>query len=303
MDAWNKNSGLIMATLAGSRLYGTNRPESDVDIRGVCFPPREALLGMQGFEQFQPKGSNAVQWSKDNGFSESDDVTIYSINKFFSLCLNANPNIIELLFAPRSTRLYISASWIQVLDHRDIFLSTKVVHTFSGYAYSQLSRIQRHYKWLNDPPEKPDPYDFGMEDTGEGAHRWTVPSLKSAYENRIKEHRHYQEWRKNRNPARAKLEAAYGYDTKHAAHLYRLIDEATELLTTGHLTLPLKKEYRDRYCTVLNGCTTYENVVEMGKTSKEQLQVLEKVSPLPVHPNHSAAEELLIELQWEWLKR
>ena len=298
LHTWNRGFGLVFATRAGSHLYGTNRPESDIDIRGVCHSPRTAILGLQGFEQFQPQGSAAVEWSLSQDFPESDDVTIYSLNKFFSLCLNANPNILEMLFTPDQSRLFTSLDWRQVVDQREIFLSTKIVHTFAGYAYSQLAKIRRHQRWIQDPPTQPDITHFGWEG-GE----WINGELKHHYKTQQKDWKGYKTWIKNRNPARALLEKQYGYDTKHAMHLYRLILEATELLKDGHLTLPLEPDTRSFLMSVLNGAIPYDEVVQMGEESKDFLLSLEKDSPLPHGPDHVAAEELLMKLQWEalWL--
>ena len=302
LHTWNRERGLIFTTLAGSRLYGTDRPESDLDIRGVCFASPNAILGLQGFEQFQPNGETALAWSKSNDFPESNDVTIYGLDKFFSLCLNANPNILELLFVPRRMILYSSWCWHAILQNREMFLSTKIVHTFAGYAYSQLSRIQRHYKWINDPPDKPDPYNFGLYDKIGGSSAWVFKNQKQEYEKKQKEWAHYKTWRENRNPARAKLEDAHGYDTKHAMHLYRLILEATELLKTGHLTLPLQPDTQEFLLSVLRGYIPYDEVVQMGEEAKDMLMSLEKDSPLPHGADYEGAEELLVSLNWEWLQ-
>ena len=292
---------LIMATLAGSHLYGTNRPDSDIDIRGVCFSPKEALLGLSGFEQYQPKGSAAVEYSKEQFGIESDDVTIYALNKFFMLCLNANPNIIELLFAPQDKVLFSSPAWVTIMENRHLFLSTKIVHTFAGYAFSQLKRIQRHKEWLDSPPVEPDPLEYGLYSDGKGAQKWRSNTLATFYREQQTRWKQYQTWRKNRNPARAKLEAQYGYDTKHAMHLYRLSLEAKELLTTGRLTLPLCSQTKDTCMSVLNGQVDYDTVVAKAHSLKKELQELEKDSVLPKRSNHKAAERLLIELQEEFL--
>ena len=76
----------IFECVTGSRLYGTYTPESDYDYRGVCIPPMEILLHpFMNFDQ------------KDSGFEE-EDRAIYSLPKFFKICADSNPNIIELLF-------------------------------------------------------------------------------------------------------------------------------------------------------------------------------------------------------------
>ncbi len=45
----------------------------------------------------------------------------------------------------------------------------------------------------------------------------------------------YETWKKERNPARAALEARFGYDTKHAMHLVRLMRTGVEIVETGEL--------------------------------------------------------------------
>ena len=47
------------------------------------------------------------------------------------------------------------------------------------------------------------------------------------------EWKQYQNWKKTRNEARADLEAKYGYDTKHGAHLVRLLRMGREIMATG----------------------------------------------------------------------
>lgn len=293
---------LIMASFAGSHLYGTTHSDSDVDIRGICHQPIESLLGTQGFEQFHPSGYTAEEFSSDTFGVVSDDITIYGVNKFFKLCLKANPNILELLFIPPSKTLFTSHIWKRVLYNRHLFLSTKVIHTFAGYAYAQLKKIHRHKDWLDNPPEKPNPYDYGLViETEKGHRQWTEINQKNQYR---KDHRHwknYQTWLKNRNPARAKLEEMYRFDTKHAAHLYRLILEAEELLLTGKIQLPLRDELRQVYVNVLNGVYSYEEVERFGKNGRDRLLALESKSVLPKRPDHKKAEKLLIEINSEYL--
>ena len=45
----------------------------------------------------------------------------------------------------------------------------------------------------------------------------------------------YQKWKSQRNPTRAETERRYGYDTKHAMHLIRLMRMGLEVLQTGEL--------------------------------------------------------------------
>ena len=46
-------------------------------------------------------------------------------------------------------------------------------------------------------------------------------------------HKQYWDWKKNRNESRSELEEKFGYDTKHAMHLVRLLRMAEEVLQEG----------------------------------------------------------------------
>lgn len=129
----------IYLTRHGSHAYGTNIPGSDEDFRGVAIAPREFYLG--GLHKFEQAVCN------------EPDLTIFELKKFVSLASQANPNVIEILFVDDSDRLVVSAAGEQLLAARDLFLSRRVKHTFSGYARAQLKRIDAHYRWLTKPPK------------------------------------------------------------------------------------------------------------------------------------------------------
>lgn len=131
----------IYLTRHGSHAYGTNLPESDLDLRGIAVPPRRYLLGyVRYFEQVQQK---------------DPDLTIFDIHKFFMLAAECNPNALEIIFTDPSDHLIVTPAAEKLLAGRDIFISRKVKHTFSGYARSQLGRIELHYRWLKNPPQAP----------------------------------------------------------------------------------------------------------------------------------------------------
>jgi len=149
---------LIFLALYGSHAYGMADEQSDHDYRGVCIPPKEYILGTKRFEQ------------KDSGWNNlpeefsylSNDTVIYSIQKFIKLATDCNPNIIEQLFL--DDYLYMTPIGERLIENRDLFLSTKARWTYTGYAYSQIKRIETHRKWLLDPPQKkPEPEDYGLK--------------------------------------------------------------------------------------------------------------------------------------------
>jgi len=290
---------LIFAGLTGSHLYGTALPESDRDVRGVFIPSEEFYLGfLEKVEQVE---------------NHEPDETYWEISKFFKLCLDNNPNILELLFIPEQFRLFVTPEWLEILSHKDMFLSTKAKYTFSGYALSQLHRIKQHREWLLNPPKKqPERNNFGLPNANivhkdqvnafnELLHSETPIELsdnaleilqrEKAYINASKQWQQYQDWKTNRNPQRAELEAKYFYDTKHGSHLYRLIGEGIELLTTGNITFP--RPNAEELLAIRKGAYSYQQLMDKLGGDKFDIDSLFSFeSKLPHNPDRKNADML-----------
>lgn len=133
---------LIWRVVSGSRAYKTCTLTSDEDIRGIFILPRDLVINpFVNVEQVMDK---------------TNDVQIYELQKFLLLLVDNNPNIMELLWVPDRCVQYKHPIMQRLLESRDLFLSKKCRHTFSGYAMAQLKRIKSHEKWINNPqPEEP----------------------------------------------------------------------------------------------------------------------------------------------------
>jgi hypothetical protein len=150
----------IFVGLAGSHGYGLNRPESDYDYRGVFIAPKRYYLGFDSIEQ------------KDSGWDEpgifpfidgNEDTVIYELRKVIHLLAGANPNVLELLWLTNYPFLTNVGQYL--INHRNLFLSKKVKHTYAGYAFAQIKKMETHRKWLLNPPtNKPIPADFDIMD-------------------------------------------------------------------------------------------------------------------------------------------
>lgn len=160
----------ILFTMAGSRAYGIHLPTSDVDVKGVCVPPKPYFLGCaHRFEQAD-KPSHMAAFLDTLTKEERQAVagtkiegTVYDVRKFFGLAADANPNILDVLFCrDDEVRVWTPAGRL-LREHRDLFISAKAKFTFSGYAAAQLKRIKGHRSWLLHPIETaPTRADFGL---------------------------------------------------------------------------------------------------------------------------------------------
>lgn len=137
-------------TQMGSVAYGVSNASSDWDIYGFCMPTKELMFphlageimgfGQQikRFEQYQQHHINDVSSGKEY------DLTIYSIVKYFQLCMDNNPNMIDSLFTPRRCVLHSTPLAERMIEKRRIFLHKGAMHKLRGYAYAQLSKIENH---------------------------------------------------------------------------------------------------------------------------------------------------------------
>jgi uncharacterized protein len=148
----------LLIALTGSRGYGLATESSDYDYRGVFIATKPYYLGFDQIEQ------------RDSGWQENSqkfpylaqDTCLYELKKFLKLSADNNPNILELLWFKDYVHLTEVGKVLQ--QHKEMFLSKKVKHTYSGYGYAQLRKLESHRRWLLDPPqEKPQPQDFGLE--------------------------------------------------------------------------------------------------------------------------------------------
>lgn len=134
---------LIAKHYAGSKAYGTNIATSDLDFRGI-FVADPVNIRTPFFR---------VDEAKD---TTEEDTVIYELTHYMKLALDNNPNVLETLFVDESDIVFDSPAYQHLRNHRQQFLSTKIAHTTTGYAYAQLNRIKRHSKHINNPqPEKP----------------------------------------------------------------------------------------------------------------------------------------------------
>jgi uncharacterized protein len=115
-----------LRVVVGSRAFGLDTETSDTDRRGFYLPTAAQHWSLWGVpEQLE---------------SEATQETYWELQKFLTLALKANPNVLEVLYSP----LVETATPIaqELLDMREVFLSRLVYQTYNGYVLSQFKKLE-----------------------------------------------------------------------------------------------------------------------------------------------------------------
>lgn len=118
---------IILLAVMGSHAYGIDKPDSDIDLRGVALNNSKEILLSKDFEQV---------------VESNTDTTIYSFNKLIKLLSSNNPNTMELLGCLPEHYVYKTILGEQLIENRKLFISKLCINTFGAYAGSQLRRLE-----------------------------------------------------------------------------------------------------------------------------------------------------------------
>ncbi len=137
-----KRNRVIFECVSGSYAYGTNRSGSDEDIRGIYVQPVASMLSM-----FEVPSQVS---------DERTDIVFYTLRRFLELALNANPNIIELLYVPDDCVRLMRPCFEFLRSQRHAFLTKCAYVSHVRYAQAQIRKARGQNKWVNNPqPDQP----------------------------------------------------------------------------------------------------------------------------------------------------
>ena len=130
----------IIKIRTGSKLYGTYiEGNSDIDHFGVCIPTKDYILGTQKFDMCEERTNPSSSDKRNTKFDS--DYTCYSLQKYFKLLSDNNPNVLETLFVNKENIIYCDFSGKQILSNKNIFLSKRAYYKFMGYAIAQKRKL------------------------------------------------------------------------------------------------------------------------------------------------------------------
>lgn len=125
----------IFYGIHGSRLYGTDTPESDEDYKGIFIPDTRDLICGRVKEIIS---RSTGEEHKKNVAGDVDDEML-SLRKFVNLAIQGETYIMDMLHTPDDKTLITSDIWKYIQRHRDMFYSTNM-NAYLGYVMKQASK-------------------------------------------------------------------------------------------------------------------------------------------------------------------
>jgi len=300
-----KNFGRpVFLARTGSKLYGTNTPNSDDDFVGVFVPNKKYLLGFQNVDEVDC----SVKSKDESGKNTKDavDVKMYALPKFLKLAADVNPNVVELLFVNEENVLLLEDDFKVFMDNYELFVNQRVKHSFQGYAHQQFKKgvtKAQNFSELRKFLELLEKYDDNdllavvMEKEQElqkynKGNFLQVAGLsfqKNLFNKKVKK---LVKDKLTVASHRAEMWEKYGYDTKFFMHLFRLLNEGEDLLTKGKLEFPVRE--KEFLLDVRNGKFSLEFLQEEAERRFEKFKNVE--TNLPKKANWNKLEELMVQV-------
>lgn len=125
---------------------------------------------------------------------------------------------------------------------------------------------------------------------------------RQAFEQALRDHRNYWNWRKERNETRwrAKDEGQLDYDAKNMMHTFRLLYACEHVLEAGE---PLVRVTGDRLAFLMSiraGQHAYDELVKRASALIEELEASRDRVKLPHRPEATMLDALLSEITATW---
>ena len=326
----------ILLVKHGSHAYGLNVPTSDEDFKGVCIKPKEAYLGFtQRFEQMEHMGSKSdgidkVVYSLDKFAALATDcnpniIEILHVNDEDIIQMDSfGEELRERRYDFLSKKAkftfsgYAHAQLKRIKTHRDWLLNppegppqrsdfglsdAKVVSKTELGAFDSLFNLktiddeatsQERLDEITEAAKTVLGIDLPMDII-------TIFTREKAFRAATAHWEQYLNWKKTRNPARAELEAKFGYDTKHGMHLLRLQMMALRIMQDHIVQVKWTGSEREGLLDVRYGRVPYDELVERAEKLEAQSSVLYQTSTLRRECDRASVDKFIVDLTSRYL--
>ena len=115
---------IVFSTYYGSRLYGTDGPDSDIDVRGVFLPLKHDLLLDRAPKQYS--------------FKDHRDIAFMSLHRFLDLLTQGETNCLDMFFSYTNPKVQLATTSIykELVENKDKLI-TKNIGKYLGYCKAQ----------------------------------------------------------------------------------------------------------------------------------------------------------------------
>lgn len=308
-------SNTCYMTIMGSHAYGVadtsvKSKVPDYDVYGFCVPNKDIIFPhLRGeIAGFGTPGQRFEQYQKHHimdkdglgGKGQEWDLQIFNIVKYFELCRENNPNMIDSLFTPENCVIHCTQIGQMVRDKRKLFLSKEAWKKFRGYAWSQMHKMEsketvgeaEELRQFED--EMGVPHTTRLADVERMRENYdTEAALGRMPMTKIDLEMYYERFKECCDKStRFEMVKVNGYDVKFAYHVLRLLDEAEQILLTGDIDL---QRAREPMKAVRRGEWTAKDIREWAMQKEKSLEAAYVNCPLPEKAPEDKLRKLLLE--------
>lgn len=255
-------NGLIMAFIGGSTQHGASIAESsDTDWYGIFIPSKEKTLGIDSYDHFVFPGDVSHR-SRGTRNPDELDIALHSLQKWAAMAVKGNPTVLSFLFA--KPEFAEQVAWTKEGSTR-----TEMYGVWGQVVKNtQLFLAKNHYR----------PFLHYAQDQME-----RLLGLRG-----------------QKNINRDYLVDEFGYDTKYAMHIIRLMSEAKELMQLGTITYPrpevelLKDIRRGKY--------KLQDIYAMGNQLNSEVIAAAERTALPPEVDRAKVSALIADIHLDFYR-
>jgi hypothetical protein len=307
------STNLAYEVIMGSVAYGVSNDLSDMDVYGWTIPSKDLVFphttgAIDGFGRQKQRFDVYQQHHiKDTSTGRVYDFSIYNIVRYFHLCMENNPNMIDSLFVPQRCILHMTPVAQMVRERRKEFLHKGCYHKLKGYAFAQLSKMDVKKQ---DVPEVHEVWGF---EEARGIPR-TMTLTEAREELQLRAHNPQYRSRTvlhglnnleldqyvnlytrmmNKNKRLDGIKR-FGFDVKFAYHVIRLASECEQILIDGDLDLE-EQGRREHMKAVRRGDLSQDDIRAWFTEKEKSLGALYEKSTLRNEPDEAKIKQLLVD--------
>lgn len=281
------NSQVEFLAISGSRLYGTNRPDSDYDYRGFIIPPYEYLIGLIEF--------------KCQEVQNEEDSKVYSLKEFFKLLSNGDPQCTELLFVPEDKIKRTSDYYEEIRANKNLFLSNVIYKRLMGFSNSEWRKAMANRYQFEKLPADHEATRLNMLNfmRDRGADKVDLDEAAGMFDKfRSKE---IVSSVSNLGAKRKADFDKYGFCVSSACHSIRLMGELAELMKTGEIIFPRPDAALLK--AIRTGEVPREDCEKIYKSAVDNAEKAKDKSKLKDRPDNKKTTDLYRSMVLRFLKK